>query len=166
MKTEKQMIAKSEALEQVNLALRRAALLFHAFAETLIETFGDEEGQRLILKAITSYGTHIGKSARERAERQALSPQPENFQDDLPLMAWQAEEVIVEGERRTRIHHCPLAAVWQELGNPTHARLYCFVDQAKMQAFNPEFAYVHLKNMLDGDSYCELAVRSRQREGE
>ena len=75
------------------------------------------------------------------------------------MSAWEAEEVIVGDENRTRIHHCPLARVWQELGNPRHARFYCFVDQAKMSAFNPGYTYVHLKNLLDGDPYCELAVR-------
>ena len=43
MPTEKEMIRKSEALEQVNLALRRAALLYHYFADTLIAEFGEDE---------------------------------------------------------------------------------------------------------------------------
>ena len=160
MEPEKDMILKSEALEQLNLALRRAALLYHYFADTLIAEFGEHEGQRLILKAIGAYGTHIGKSAEERARKMGLQITPDNFQDDLPRMAWKSEDIVVDEEKRTRIHHCPLARVWQELGNPRHARLYCFVDQAKMTAFNPDYTYVHLKNVLDGDPHCELAVRS------
>ena len=159
MSEEEKKILKSEALEQVNLALRRAALLYHYFADTVISEFGEDEGRRLILKAIGAYGTHIGDTAGDRAQQKGLQSLPENFQDDLPLMAWEAEEVVVDNEKRTRIHHCPLAAVWKELGNPEHARLYCFVDQAKMTAFNPDYTYVHLKNILDGDSHCELVVR-------
>lgn len=162
MNSEKEMIAKSEALEQVNLALRRAALLYHFFAETLISEFGEDEGQQLVLKAIGAYGAHIGHAAEDRARKMGLDAVPENFQDDLPVMAWDAEEVIVDDEKRTRIHHCPLAQVWRELGNPRHARLYCFVDQAKMTAFSPDHTYVHLKNVLDGDPHCELVVRKSQ----
>lgn len=159
MTPENEKIPRADALDQLNRALRRAALLYHYFAETLISELGENEGRRLILKAIDGYGSHIGRDARKRARDQGLAREPENFQDDLPMMAWEAEEIIVEGEKRTRIRHCPLAAVWKELGNPAHARLYCFVDQAKMSAFDPEHTCVHLKNVLDGDPHCELAVR-------
>ena len=40
------------------------------------------------------------------------------------------------------------------------ARQYCFVDQAKMHAFNPDYEYIHIKNLLDGDPYCEIVVRA------
>jgi hypothetical protein len=161
MKTERDVMLRSEARDQVNLALRRAALLYHYFADTLVNEFGEDEGRRLVLKAISAYGAHIGRTAEDRARRKGLEPTPDNFQDDLPQMAWEAEEVVVEDEKRTRIYHCPLAEVWKELGNPKHARLYCFVDQAKMTAFNPDHTYVHLRNVLDGDSFCELAVRAQ-----
>ena len=164
MTEEKENILKSDARQQVNLALRRAALLYHFFADTLISEFGDDEGRRLILKAIGAYGSHIGQAAESRARQQGLDADPKNFQDDLPMMAWDAEEVFVDNEKRTRIRHCPLAAVWKELGNPEHARLYCFVDQAKMMAFNPDYTYVHLKNVLDGDPFCELTVRQKPAE--
>ena len=45
------------------------------------------------------------------------------------------------------------------LGDTETARLYCFVDQAKMKAFNPDYEYIHLKNILDGDPVCELVIR-------
>jgi nitroreductase len=67
--------------------------------------------------------------------------------------------VKVEGEERVRVYHCPLAAEWLLWGDPALARLYCGVDQAKIKAFNPEYEYVHVRNILDGDPYCELAVR-------
>jgi nitroreductase len=84
---------------------------------------------------------------------------PENFESDLPDEAWRTEGVYVDGEERVRVHECPLASEWMEWGNPETARLYCGVDQAKMKGFNPEYEYVHVKNILDGDPYCELAIR-------
>ena len=88
----------------------------------------------------------------------------ENFQDDLPDLGWaDREKVEVEGEKRSRTYTCHLAKVWQELGAPELGRIYCFVDQAKYEAYNPEMECVHTKNVLDGDPYCELAVRPKKK---
>jgi predicted ArsR family transcriptional regulator len=153
------MLSREEALRQIRLGIRRVALLYHAFAQTLIDQLGRERGFEVIRKAIDAYGSHIGKEARRVAEGKGLQPVPENFESDLPTLAWETEQVTVEGEGRVRVHHCPLAKEWIELGEREIGRLYCFVDQAKMKAFNPEYEYLHLKNLLDGDPYCELVIR-------
>ena len=159
MRANDQYIPKEDAVAQVKLALRRAALIYHYFAETLIDEFGEDRGRELILKAVNAYGEHVGKASRRKAQEKGLTLSPQNYQEDLPKMAWEAEPITVDGEDRMRIHHCPLAAEWLALGESRNARLYCFVDQAKMDAFNPEFEYIHLKNILDGDPYCEMVVR-------
>ena len=76
------------------------------------------------------------------------------------------EKIVVDGEERIRVHHCPLASEWLEWSDPQKARLYCFVDQAKMKGFNPGYEYIHIKNLLDGDPYCELVVRPIEKEKE
>jgi len=70
--------------------------------------------------------------------------------------------VVVDGENRVRVHTCYLADTWKELRVPEIGRLYCFVDQAKYESFNPELECVHTKNVLDGDPFCELAVRLKK----
>ncbi|NIO04955.1 MAG: hypothetical protein GTN74_10160 [Proteobacteria bacterium] len=159
MKEKAKTISTDEALRQIRLALRRTALLYHFFARTLVDELGEERGKRLIQKAIDAYGTHIGDYAKRRAEERGLSVTPENFESDLPDLGWETETVIVEGEERVRVRDCPLAKEWLELGESKRARLYCYVDQAKMHGFNPEYEYLHVKNILDGDPYCELVIR-------
>jgi hypothetical protein len=159
MSDDPKMIPLEEALRQLNLALRRAALIYHYFAETLVDEMGEEKGMELIRKTIDAYGDHVGKEALKKAQDKGLPLTPNNFESDLPLLAWDGEEVEVDGEKRVRVHHCPLAAEWLEWGDTKKARVYCYVDQAKMHGFNPDFEYVHIKNVLDGDPYCELAVR-------
>jgi nitroreductase len=154
-----EMIAKKEALEQVQLALRRTALIYHYFCETLTDELGEKKGLELIRKAVAAYGAHIGRDAGSKARKKGLKLIPENYQDDLPEMAWESETVTIDGEERIRVHHCPLAKEWLEWGDAQKARLYCFVDQAKMHAFNPDYEYIHIKNILEGDPYCELVVR-------
>ena len=153
------MISVEEAAAQIKLGLRRAVLIYHYFAKTLIEELGKEKGTELIKKAIEAYGSHVGSEAREKARKKNLDLKPENFESDLPKYVWEIEEVVIDGEKRSRVHFCPLAAEWISLGDVETARLYCFVDQAKMKAFNPQYEYLHLKNVLDGDPYCELVVR-------
>jgi len=145
--------------DQVQLALRRTALLYHYFAETLVKEFGREKGEELVLKAVMAYGGRIGEEAKKVAEKEGLALTPDNFASDLPDTAWKTEVVEVEGEERVRVHHCPLAAEWLEWSDPRLARIYCFVDQSKMLGYNPEYEYVHTQNLLDGDSFCELVVR-------
>ncbi len=74
MNEKEEMIPKEEALGQLRLALRRASLLYHYFAKTLIDQFGEEEGNRLVRKAIDAYGKHIGEDARRKAEGRRKRP--------------------------------------------------------------------------------------------
>jgi hypothetical protein len=52
-----------------------------------------------------------------------------------------------------------LAEVWHEYGEDELGGLYCLVDPAKMQAYDPNWTMVHTKKMPNGDQYCEIAVR-------
>jgi nitroreductase len=158
------MMSEKEAVEQIGRALRRVALIYHSFASILIEEFGRNRGEEIIKKAVDAYGTRIGREARREAQERGWELVPDKFRSDLPDSAWETEEVEIDGEKRIRVHHCPLAAEWLEWGDSKLSRLYCFVDHAKMQAYNPDYEYIHLQNLLDGDPYCELVVRPRVRE--
>jgi nitroreductase len=155
-------ITKKEARENIQKALRRGALIFHYFCETLVDELGEGRGKELIRKAVDAYGERIGADAKKKAQDKGLALSPDNFESDLPEEAWETECVSVDGEERVRVHFCPLAAEWLAWGNPDRARLYCYVDQAKMKGFNPAYEYIHVKNLLDGDPYCELVVRRKK----
>lgn len=156
-------ISKEQALEDISLMIRRTALIHYCYAKTLMEEFGEERGNELILKAIHAYGEKVGNKVKEEVLARGLDLVAENYQGDLPSLGWEGERVVVEGEPRARVHLCRLAQAWKELGAPEIGRLYCFVDQAKYEAYNPELECVHTKNVLDGDPYCELAVRSKKK---
>lgn len=156
------MISREQAFKEVLSMIRRTALLHYCFSKTLIEELGEERGKELILKAIQSYGEKVGKKVKEETLAKGLDLLIENYQEDLPTLGWEIERAIVEGEPRGRVHTCYLANFWKELGAPELGRFYCFVDQAKYKAYNPELECIHVKNVLDGDPYCELAVRSKK----
>ena len=163
MAEKKEMITREEAFQQVKSMITRAALIHYAFTKTLVDELGEKKGKALAKKAIELYGREVGKRVKNRTLARGLPLTRDNFQDDLPDLGWaEREKVEVEGEKRSRVYTCHLAEVWQELGVPELGRLYCFVDQAKYQAYNPKLQCVHVKNVLDGDPYCELAIRPKK----
>lgn len=160
---EKETIPIEEAKREVEMTARRIGLLYLSFARTLVDDLGEEEGKRLILKAIKYYGKKIGERTRKNVIDQGLDPVPENAAKggDIPKfgMLERTETVEVGGEKRMRGYGCAMAKVWKEYGEEKLGRLYCYVDPAKYMTFNPEFKLVHSKALPDGDDYCELVIR-------
>jgi hypothetical protein len=162
MSAKEETITLDEATRQVLSIVRRMALLHHSYARTLLKELGEEKGRQVIRKAIDFYGVQVGKKVRENTLAKGLETVPANYQEDLPRLGWNIEMVTVDGEPRARIRDCHLAQAWKELGAPELGRLYCYMDQTKYEAYDPALECVHEKNILDGDAYCELAVRTRK----
>jgi len=163
MTQEQRLISEQECESEVRLMARRTALLFSAFASTLVDALGEEEGRRLISAAVEAYGAACGSAIREEVLGKGLELSAENFNlpRDLPRYGFAHGSVqTTEGERHATVTYCPLAATFSAQGERARrlGRLYCNVDQAKQRAYNPEYACVHVKNVLDGDEYCEFAL--------
>ncbi len=155
-------LPRDEARRQVLSIVKRMALLHYAYAKSLTKEFGAKRGKEIARRAADFYGELVGKKVLEQTLSKGLQPLLENYQEDLPALGWDIEPVVIGGEPRARIQDCNLAKVWRELGDPALGRLYCYMDQAKYTAYNPELECVHVKNILDGDPYCELAIRKRK----
>jgi hypothetical protein len=140
---------------------RRVALLHMCYARTLVEELGEEKGRDLVEKAIWRYGTRVGERIKARVVAQGLEPTLENFGkgSDLSPLGFEQGETVVDGERRSLSWSCVLAEVWDEYGEEELGALYCLVDPAKMQAYDPNWTMVHTKKVLDGDECCEIAIR-------
>jgi hypothetical protein len=164
MTRENEQISRQQAQAEVALAVERVALLHLAYAEMLVDEFGETRGRELTVKAIRRYGEKIAAKARQGAQAQGLPLEPEHYGAGGPN--WPsigaAEDVVqseVDGETRTTIHGCGLAKTWREQGNESLGRLYCLVDAAKMMAYNPAYKVIHLQAEPDGDERCELVLR-------
>ena len=159
--------ASPEAREALLALARRIALLHMCYARTLVDALGDERGVALVEVAIRTYGTLVGQRTRDRVEALGHAPTPDAFGlgSDLSPLAFPSERVVVDGEPRSRSWECVLAEVWREYGEQALGSLYCLVDPAKMQAYNPGWTMVHTRKIADGDPYCEMAVRPVPREG-
>ena len=159
-------ITTEECAGEVRLMARRAALLHYYFSKAIVDKLGEEEGEKLIKEAIWNYGNHCGTAVREGVEALGLPNTEENYNRvrDLPNYGWEAETVMTEGgEDQVVVTHCPLAATFQELGSEGTAlgRLYCHVDQAKYEAYDPTQTFLHARNVLDGDPYCQFEIKPK-----
>jgi len=155
------MIPSDAARQAVEDMSRRVALLHLSYARTLVRELGEERGRELIRGAIWDYGTRIGEQTRARVEALGLEPTPENFGkgSDLSPLGFDHRRTTVDGEARIQSFGCVLAEVWQKYGEEELGGLYCLVDPAKMQAYDPDWTMVHTNKIPDGDEYCELVVR-------
>lgn len=159
-----EQISRQQAEAEVSLAVGRVALLHLAYAEMLVDEFGDTRGRELVVKAIRRYGEKIAAKARRGAQAQGLPLEPEHYGAGGPNWpsigaAEDVEQSEVDGEPRTYIRVCGLAKAWREQGNESLGRLYCLVDAAKMMAYNPAYKVIHLQAEPDGDERCELVLR-------
>ena len=157
-------IPTEEALRQILVAVERIAMLHYHFANTLVAELGEERGRELIAKAIAAYGREVGERHRERIVEAGYEPSCEHYKalPDLPTLAWTPEGMpkIKRGDRELQV--CPLAKYWIEKGAERLGRLYCYVDQAKYAAFDPDCECRHLQCVLDGDDSCKVVAKKRR----
>jgi predicted ArsR family transcriptional regulator len=154
-------IGISAAKKDVNLALRRLAIYHATMVAVLREKLGDEKGRELAHQVVDRYGRSIGRIARERTDAKGLEPTPLNYSEDLPALGFDAER-ISDDPLTSRVNNCPLAQVWQELGCEEDGSLYCWVDQAKYDEYNPDLVCEHVVHcMRDGKNHCDVQVRPK-----
>ena len=155
-------IKRSEAKEQVILAIRRLAFYHATMVEVLKEKLGEEAGRALAHEVVDRYGRKIGAAARERTEAKGLEPTIENYSEDLPSLGFEAERVSND-PRTSRVTGCPLAKVWKEMGCEEDGRLYCWVDQAKFDEYNPDLVCEHKVHCIrDNEGYCDVVVTRKK----
>ncbi len=158
-----EQVSLEVAKEQVALVSRRLGLLHLAFAEVLVDEFGEDAGKKIVAKAIKEYSRKIGDAKRMRIQEMGLKPNGQTFFEvsDLPSFGMHEgfEMVEVEGETRIRAYGCVMGRVWEEFGGNDLGRIYCYVDPASSMAFDSGCKFVHTKALPDGDEYCELVMR-------
>ena len=155
-------ITKTEAASQVRQMGRMMASLYYHMSFQLIEAVGAEKAKQIIQRAIEALGNERGAEQKEKVVAAGYAYVPENYGKipDLPSLGWDVQPVQ-DGENAThlQIHYCPFAEVWQQKDFAEFGRLYCFIDQAKYRGFHPDSQLVTLKNVLEGDEFCEMVCR-------
>jgi len=160
-----ELISRKEATEQVRQMGRMMATLYYHMSHEIVAEVGEEKAQEMISRAIWALGKERGEGQKEKVLTAGYEHVPQNYSKvpDLPSLGWDVEKAQhAENETHIKITYCPFAEVWQEKDFAKLGRLYCYIDQAKYQGFHPDSDLVTLKNVLDGDAYCEMVCRGKK----
>ncbi len=141
--------------QDVWLMAQRTALVYIEMAKELVAALDEEKGKEAIKQAIWRVGTKCGHKVRDGVLGKGLELEAGNYQTapDLPSVGWRKGD--------GKVTFCPLAAVWKELGEEKLGRIYCNIDPAKFNAYNPELWCTHDRNVLDGDDCCVIRVHPK-----
>jgi len=149
---EEEMISTDECAQQVRTMGYMFGLFYYHFAKTLVEELGEEEGKKFILKAVRSYGHERGFKIKEEVQKRGLELTVENFKkfSDLPPLGWDFEA--------GKMVYCSYTQPWIEKGAVDLGNLYCEVDIALYEAYNPTIKVERLKSVLKGHECCEYDI--------
>ena len=150
---------KEEAKQNVWIMADRLARLYYWMTQNLIEEIGEERTEVLLKKIIQDYGVETGEMARKVVEEKGLKPTLDNYRQgrDLPTIGWEKEILESRPDFLTaKMTFCPIAHSWMTRykGFEKWARIYCAIDSAKYESYDPECCCTCEKNVLDGDGYC------------
>lgn len=135
MAGKERFVSIEEATHEVEVAIKRLALLHLSFSKTLVEELGEKKGKELITKSILDYGKRVGEMTKRGLP-------------DLPKYG------VHGGWKDERLYDCVLARTFHEYGEEDVGCLYCYVDPAKSMAIDPDHKVIHEDCAACGDDYC------------
>jgi hypothetical protein len=133
-----------------------SALLYYHLTKAMIEEYGDG-AKEVIKRAIHAFGLERGRNIARRVTDAGLDLTIENLDKfyDMPIKeGWSPNAQYEGGKKYSRTEACVQAEVWKEKEWPEIGRLYCDVDLAIREGYNPNLSYTPKENILKGDSFC------------
>lgn len=154
--------AISEAVHRMSIF---SAQLYYHLTKAMVDDFGKEKAIASIQKAIREFGLERGKNIRENCEKHGVEPTIHNLHPfyDMPIdEGWAPEsiprQINLQDEKDDVEDGCTKSCIfadyWKEKEWAEIGYLYCAVDPAIREAYNPEIIYTPQKNILKGDDSC------------
>lgn len=157
---------QNEVSASVQSMARFTALLYYHLTKSMVTHFGEEAAVPVISEAIRNFGLERGSIIREKADAAGYPPTIHNLDlfYDMPIAAgWNPHKVATSRTdtdsnpdfKHSRTEKCTFAELWKEKNWTKIGHLYCAVDNAIREAYNPEIDYQPQLNILLGDPCCE-----------
>jgi hypothetical protein len=124
-----------EAVQQVEVAVTRLALLHLAFSRAIVDEIGEEKGKNLIIKAIAEYGSKVAHRTKKGFP-------------DLPKYG------VNKKDEDGKVIDCVLGSTFREYKEEELGCLYCYTDAAKSMAADPGKKMIHSASIACGDDHC------------
>lgn len=140
------------------------ALLYYHLTKAMVDAYGDG-AKEIIRTAIRSFGLERGKCIARHVKEAGLDLTIENLDRfyDMPIIQGWSPNAKYEGAiKHSRTEACTFAELWLEKSWAEIGRLYCDVDPAIREGYNPDISYVPQENILEGDPFCASVTKYRK----
>ena len=160
---EKKTISKLDGAESSQKVAEQSAefvaMLFVYLAEAIIDSVGQERGNKILRKGLREFGKARGRRIREKVDSLGLKPSIETFTKyyDFPMFAaYKGTREMSTCRKDAKISFCPLADFWKKGGHETFGLLYCDeVDDGIREGFDPDLLHSNPQNPLRGHPICQ-----------
>jgi len=140
------------------------ALMMGWISKAVVEAVGEEEGERIIRRAVVKYGNQRGRRMAMRAEANGHPLTKANYFPYVEIKLGTGELKIEVLERsphlRGRASRCPWSDAWAENDLMQYGRYFCMeIDQAVVQGFNENLVLEVNGTLSNGAEYCDMTFR-------
>ena len=139
------------------------AQLMAWIAKAVVAAAGEEEGERIIRKAVVKYGNQRGRRMALRAEADGRPRTITNYMAYAEVNtrgAAKSKIVAKSPDARTYMLRCDWHDAWEENDLMRFGRYFCMeIDQAVVQGFNEELVLEVNGTMSNGAEYCDFVFR-------
>ncbi|MDD4679992.1 MAG: L-2-amino-thiazoline-4-carboxylic acid hydrolase [Clostridia bacterium] len=166
MKKEEEIYERDAIKDAVQRMSIFSAQLYYHLTKEMVNDYGKEAAMETIKRAIREFGLERGANIRQKCLDSGMEPTIYNLHlnYDMPIAeGWSPEskkrENIVEENEKDVIEDgctksCIFADYWLGRDWADIGYLYCAVDDAIREAYNPDILYVPEKNIIKGDDAC------------
>lgn len=140
------------------------ALMMGWISKAVVEAVGEEEGERIIRKAVVKYGNQRGRRMAMRAEANGHPRTFANYvsyvEAKLPMRDFKMEFLERSPDLRGRTSRCPHSDAWAENDLMRYGRFFCMeIDKALVQGFNEDLVLEVNGTLSNGAEYCDMTFR-------
>lgn len=151
-------MAKVESVSEAvrNMSVLMANLYYH-LTKAVIEDFG-EDAKTSFTRAILEFGRERGRKIAEQVKAQGLPLTLENLDRfyDIPIdEGWDPHRKYANHQRHSITDSCTFANVWLEKNWADVGHIYCLADTGIREGYSENVEFKPVKNILQGDDYCE-----------
>lgn len=128
------------------------AKLFAHIAKVMVETFGKEEGEQVMMDSVGAFGEERGRDIARRAAAVGKPNTMENYLSNYDMgrsELFEYETYFHPTEIEQSFTKCAFAEQWKKDGMEDYGILYChMIDPSIAKGYNPNFEVVHDQYVL------------------
>ena len=147
------------------------AVMFGVLARAVLDEFGAQEGDGLLLEAVSRYGEERGRRMAARCARDGVETDMAAY---FAYGEWSASEgfekspLLDDPYRHYHMLQCPWHTAWDRAGLGEYGRYYCrCVDAAILRGFDPALTLeMPVCHTMPGGTCCDFHWKDTPRDGD